>query len=339
MRSSSSTRQSSDSAAQSAAVGVRSSGSEARAWPMVASGMPTRSRDADEGDPAQGVAAVAALVAGRAAGPDQALRLVEVQRGDRDPGPRRQLADGELATTDDRHGISTVLPIVCRDFHGDVRAGRVGERERGHGRHPGARERGRLQRPHPARPRRDPGADRARHRDAQPEEVPHVERERLAGRPAEQHHPPAGRQSLEQRASDRAAGPVEQHGRRPAPAPPTRAPSSRSPRRPGPARSWPDRRPGRPPWRRPRSPPGPAGSRGRRPRRAGARRRPPRAPPRTGSPRPYGPFRSAPPRPRTRATQGSRAARSPVRRRPRRTRHRPGRGARPPACPTTDPAR
>ena len=172
------------------------------------------------------------------------------------------------------------------------------------------RQRGRLQRPHPARPGRDPGADRARHRDAQPEEVPHVERERLR-RTTSRTAPPARRATAGSNSARPIAPPVPSSstvaGRHPLR--PARLRVVDHQRRPGPARSWPARRPGRPPWRRPRPPPGPAGSRDRRPRRAGARRRPPRAPPPTGSPRPYGPCRSAPPRPRTRATRGSRAAR------------------------------
>lgn len=52
--------------------------------------------DADEGDPAQGVAAVAALVAAGAAAVDEPLAFVEVQGGDGDSGAFGDLADGEF---------------------------------------------------------------------------------------------------------------------------------------------------------------------------------------------------------------------------------------------------
>jgi hypothetical protein len=51
---------------------------------------------ADEGDPAQGVTAVAALVARGAAAADQALGLVEVQGGDGGAAAGGELADREL---------------------------------------------------------------------------------------------------------------------------------------------------------------------------------------------------------------------------------------------------
>lgn len=52
--------------------------------------------DADEGDPAQGVAAVAALVAAGAAAVDEAFAFVEVQGRDGYSGAVGDLADGEF---------------------------------------------------------------------------------------------------------------------------------------------------------------------------------------------------------------------------------------------------
>ena len=52
--------------------------------------------DADEGHTAQGVAVVAALVAGGAAAVDEALAFVEVQGGDGHSGALGDLADGEF---------------------------------------------------------------------------------------------------------------------------------------------------------------------------------------------------------------------------------------------------
>ena len=52
--------------------------------------------DADEGHPPQGVALVAALVAGRAATTDEALAFVEVQGRDGHSGAFGDLADGEF---------------------------------------------------------------------------------------------------------------------------------------------------------------------------------------------------------------------------------------------------
>lgn len=57
---------------------------------------PDALRGAHEGHPAQRVAAVAALVAGGAAAGDQALGLVEVERGDGHAAARGELADGEF---------------------------------------------------------------------------------------------------------------------------------------------------------------------------------------------------------------------------------------------------
>lgn len=52
--------------------------------------------DADEGDPAQGVAAVAALVSAGAAAVDEAFAFVEVQGRDGHAGAFGDLADGEF---------------------------------------------------------------------------------------------------------------------------------------------------------------------------------------------------------------------------------------------------
>lgn len=52
--------------------------------------------DADEGDAAQGVSVVAALVARGAAAVDEALAFVEVQGGDGHSGALGDLADGEF---------------------------------------------------------------------------------------------------------------------------------------------------------------------------------------------------------------------------------------------------
>ncbi|EGJ78430.1 hypothetical protein STTU_5641 [Streptomyces sp. Tu6071] len=53
-------------------------------------------RGTDEGDPAEDVARVAALVAGGATARDEPLGLVEVERGDGGPAARGELSDGEF---------------------------------------------------------------------------------------------------------------------------------------------------------------------------------------------------------------------------------------------------
>ena len=68
--------------------------------------------DADEGDPAQGVAAVAALVSAGAAAVDEALAFVEVQGGDGDSGAFGDLADGEFLG-DGWHGAHPRSSVVA----------------------------------------------------------------------------------------------------------------------------------------------------------------------------------------------------------------------------------
>src|SRR5690606_17936280 len=58
----------------------------------------------DEGDPAEGVAGVTALVARRAPAADQALRLVEVQGRHGDAAALGELADGEFSGVPDGLG-------------------------------------------------------------------------------------------------------------------------------------------------------------------------------------------------------------------------------------------
>ena len=98
MRRSSSARQLRESRSQSRLVGGRFSGQGvergADALERNAGG-PSRLH---ERDPAQGEGRIAALVAAAALGGDEALALVEAQRGLRDAAARRELSDGQFAS-------------------------------------------------------------------------------------------------------------------------------------------------------------------------------------------------------------------------------------------------
>ena len=88
MRASSRGRHDADRRSQSARVGVRLSGSEARAVADLVQAEADLLGDAHERDAPQRVAVVAALTAARALGVDQALGLVEAQRRRGDAGAR-----------------------------------------------------------------------------------------------------------------------------------------------------------------------------------------------------------------------------------------------------------
>ena len=98
MRRSSSARQLRESRSQSRLVGGRFSGSVSSAARMRSSGIPAVRPRLHERDPAQCEGRIAALVAAAALGGDEALALVEAQRGLRDAAARRELSDGQFAS-------------------------------------------------------------------------------------------------------------------------------------------------------------------------------------------------------------------------------------------------
>ena len=100
-------RQPRESRAQSALVGVRPSGSVASASRISSRVRPTRCAERMNATRRRVARRVPALVAGRALGLDQALRLVVAQRRGRHAGALGQLADGEVR---DSHGPTVPRP-------------------------------------------------------------------------------------------------------------------------------------------------------------------------------------------------------------------------------------
>ena len=94
-----SSRQASDRRSQSPRVGVRPPGSWSSAALIPAQRDPDALRGPDEGDAAEHFARVPALVPRGPPTGDQALRLVEVQGGNRDAAALSDLADGEFAVS------------------------------------------------------------------------------------------------------------------------------------------------------------------------------------------------------------------------------------------------
>ena len=89
-------RQERDRRSQSFAVGVRCWGSDSERGADFGQAQAHLLGDADERDPADRVARVAALAPRGPVGVDQALGLVEPERRRRDAGAVAQLADGQL---------------------------------------------------------------------------------------------------------------------------------------------------------------------------------------------------------------------------------------------------